>query len=1208
MAYPDQDCYQVNQVAKYGPVFGDYALDRKQISITDPELIKDIFIKDFHVFADHRRWHTGSSTVNMILFFMPGNDDWKRVRSAISPVFTASKLRSMMASTTDISDRLVECLAQFEQKGEIIDIYKYVGGFAMDVLSASAFGINAESISNPDNPIITNAKKAFAFNYGFGIIMSILWPRMARLLRCEPFDIQAIQYFETLAKRLIDDRKARINTDRTKFYKDFLQIMLDSEISVDQTNTNYDLVDKDSDETFGNPMANNNTLIKGTLTTDELSAQALQFLIAGYDTTSAAITHALYYLSQHKDCQQILYEELQSCDEFTYEKLSQLKYLNAVINETLRLAPSLTRIQRECVQDYKLGNTGITILKGTSVEILSYALHRQPDLWPNPNDFIPDRFINPTHHPYAYIPFGGGPRVCIGQRFAMQEMRMCLAKLVNKFELNLTQSTKKHVITAYREQSHLFLMPFILGLLPDGDMSTTPSGSEPPMATSSTTTTTHANHADAQQFLPDLAINAIADKVEALLTSPGTLKKAIKVGVMAEMSALREIAADIRSKMASFSGSLNVDVDVQSNTAFSVPSNVESLLKSLIAGQESIRKDVDSLKKKTFAGVVANNLSSTSDKHNVSPNKSTPTFISTPIPLRPTFSLEFETERERDIIIKEINEKSDVLTSEPSKKKRPLIELKGVLKDVTEEELIKSIIDQNSNVELAIGNDFREEHLKVRFRRKNRNDRLINYVIEVSPKTSNVKYGKQEQTSHAATSKYCPHVQKMQMRATEMTDYVYGFELINCGNTPTFDTIRGHQRLMSVVDLTLASNAALPNVRNWRVEQEIIVNSDHNPILFDINLGEELMTTDTLSTFKYRSEKADWDTFTEVCNKGLLDGDVNILSVESITDVGTLDVLVGRLTDAINAACAASMPLRKRGKKICPWWTLELEDKKREVQRLRRRLRNAINTPPTEAINEYKKCKEEYAQLISDESIKSWKEYVGRQGKDNVWSNVYRILKDSPTPRPPTTLLINGNYTTDAKTTATALLNHFYPDDTLSNETQQQTEVRRSSSILNADATDDVMFTYDEILEVFDLRIRELSMIDDVKTTGISQHIPSDSEYQGRVDFRTLEHPANRITVSHNDVQTSDAANDLERDVDISIYTDGSKLNGKVGSAFVVYENSNKTSHHTQKLGNDCSVFQAELIAINAALQYTLKRQTSSIRIFSDSKSALQAL
>ena len=86
---------------------------------------------------------------------------------------------------------------------------------------------------------------------------------------------------------------------------------------------------------------------------------------------------------------------------------------------------------------------GIKIPRGTTIEVHPYALHRDPDYWPEPNQFKPERFLEPKHHPWAYIPFGGGPRLCVGQRFALQEMRMFCAKLFKKFELSLAPGFKE---------------------------------------------------------------------------------------------------------------------------------------------------------------------------------------------------------------------------------------------------------------------------------------------------------------------------------------------------------------------------------------------------------------------------------------------------------------------------------------------------------------------------------------------------------------------------------------------------------------------------------------------------------------------------------------------------------------------------------------------------------------------------------------------
>ena len=134
--------------------------------------------------------------------------------------------------------------------------------------------------------------------------------------------------------------------------------MIDNEKNDKNFDSDYN---SDEDINVNQLQESTETVIKSsqTLTSDELTAQGILFFIAGYDTTSASLSHAIYYLSQYRDCQQKLYEELAAMDDdFTYENLNGLKYLNAVINETLRMAPPLSSIQRECIQDYKLGDTG----------------------------------------------------------------------------------------------------------------------------------------------------------------------------------------------------------------------------------------------------------------------------------------------------------------------------------------------------------------------------------------------------------------------------------------------------------------------------------------------------------------------------------------------------------------------------------------------------------------------------------------------------------------------------------------------------------------------------------------------------------------------------------------------------------------------------------------------------------------------------------
>ena len=224
----------------------------------------------------------------------------------------------------------------------------------MDVLTACAYGIELDSINNPNHPVVTNVKKILGVDANISQLLSVLAPPIAKALKLEFLDLEATDYFDSLTELLIKERKLNKNVNKKR--TDFLQLMVNSELDYD---SNSDVESSPTVADEGGVEQRKDRKSKGTLRHDEITGQGLLFFIAGYHTTSSSLTHAVYYLSQNKDCQQRLYEELQTLDEFSYEKLVHMKYLNAVIDETLRLAPSLTTIQRECIQDYKLGNTGI---------------------------------------------------------------------------------------------------------------------------------------------------------------------------------------------------------------------------------------------------------------------------------------------------------------------------------------------------------------------------------------------------------------------------------------------------------------------------------------------------------------------------------------------------------------------------------------------------------------------------------------------------------------------------------------------------------------------------------------------------------------------------------------------------------------------------------------------------------------------------------
>lgn len=169
----------------------------------------------------------------------------------------------------------------------------------------------------------------------------------------------------------------------------------------------------------------------GELTDREIREEVDTFLFEGHDTTSSAMAFCIYLLSQHEDIQQRAYEEAVELQGHEKESMS---YLEAVIKETLRIYPSVPFYSRKVQEDLQIGN--LTVPKGASVSTLAYMVHRNEKNYPEPEKFNPERFLvtDKELHPFAFVAFSAGPRNCIGQKFAMLELKLSLSSLLRSYE------------------------------------------------------------------------------------------------------------------------------------------------------------------------------------------------------------------------------------------------------------------------------------------------------------------------------------------------------------------------------------------------------------------------------------------------------------------------------------------------------------------------------------------------------------------------------------------------------------------------------------------------------------------------------------------------------------------------------------------------------------------------------------------------------
>ncbi|KAF2982561.1 hypothetical protein EK904_008559 [Melospiza melodia maxima] len=173
------------------------------------------------------------------------------------------------------------------------------------------------------------------------------------------------------------------------------------------------------------------------------------FMFEGHDTTAAAMNWVLYLVGRNPEVQKKVHRELDEVFDnterpVTTEDLKNLRYLECVVKEALRLYPSVPLFARSLREDCCI--RGYQIPRGANVLVLTYALHRDPEVFPDPEEFRPERFFpenSKGRHPYAYVPFSAGPRNCIGQRFAQMEEKTLLALILRRFWVESCQKPEE---------------------------------------------------------------------------------------------------------------------------------------------------------------------------------------------------------------------------------------------------------------------------------------------------------------------------------------------------------------------------------------------------------------------------------------------------------------------------------------------------------------------------------------------------------------------------------------------------------------------------------------------------------------------------------------------------------------------------------------------------------------------------------------------
>ncbi|KDQ49960.1 hypothetical protein JAAARDRAFT_611408 [Jaapia argillacea MUCL 33604] len=419
------------------------------IVTTEPEYIKTILSTDFHNYVKGERFQYAMESVLGSGVFNADGDMWKFHRSMTRPFFTHDRISHFDIFDRHAEDAIARMKDRFES-GYAVDIQDLISRFTLDSTTEFLFGKDVRSLASP-----------LPFPYTTG----------TKLPSGDIHLSQAEQFSRAFAQsqQIIADRSRtgevwpllEIFGDQTKKPMEVVNGYIEPILreALEKRKTSEKVIEGDKYE-VGEGETLLDHLVKYTSDPVVLKDEILNIMIAGKDTTAVTMTCAIYLLAMHPSVLSKLRSEILERvgphRRPTYDDIKEMKYLRAVLNETLRLFPPVPFNVRDSVNATTWPSCDPTqkpiyIPAGTTIPYSVFLMHRRTDLWgPDADEFDPERFIDTrlkkylVPNPFIFLPFNAGPRICLGQQFAYNEMSFMLIRLFQTFS-SVTLSPSSHV-------------------------------------------------------------------------------------------------------------------------------------------------------------------------------------------------------------------------------------------------------------------------------------------------------------------------------------------------------------------------------------------------------------------------------------------------------------------------------------------------------------------------------------------------------------------------------------------------------------------------------------------------------------------------------------------------------------------------------------------------------------------------------------------
>lgn len=372
---------------------------RKIIVLNHPDLVKEVLVNKSSAFRKGKGLQIASKFLGQGLLTSEG-ESHKRQRRLMQPQFHYKHISSFANLMVEHTERMINSWANWEER----DIHQDMAGLALEIINKTMFGHTITEDAERIGKIIdAGSRRNIQQAKSVINLPKFLTAKEDERLR------QSQLYLDQIIYSMIENRRKHLDEDPL----DLLSLLLAA---------------KDED---GSQMSDK-----------EIRDQLITIYIAGHETTANTLSWTWFLLAKNKEVERKFWAEIDEVlggNPPNVHDVPKLKYINQIIQESMRLYPAAWVIGREAIEPVEIG--GVVLSTGDTVLMSQYAMHRNPKYFMNPDQFYPERFDDnylKTIPPYAYFPFGGGPRVCIGSNFALMETAIILAVIGQRFKLQLS--------------------------------------------------------------------------------------------------------------------------------------------------------------------------------------------------------------------------------------------------------------------------------------------------------------------------------------------------------------------------------------------------------------------------------------------------------------------------------------------------------------------------------------------------------------------------------------------------------------------------------------------------------------------------------------------------------------------------------------------------------------------------------------------------